>query len=463
MHPNDAFQLAPAGGAPLGLALRMTWGGRLIDQRFLRPGAPSSFSVGSGAGVDFTTPDRSLPRRRFDLVRADGRRFLLHFGERMRGELRRGPRTLSLRDAVEEELADRDEREWEVELRPGDSARIELGGVDVELSRRHAPPLVAAEMIDRLDYTALNAFLAAFFAGALFVIAAVNRAGNEEAWYDDLSQARAEIRMVQARLAEAPPNPLRERVALSTERRLAGAHKSPEGKAGAPSAPAAARRGSGGSPNSPRLALQGLFAGPGMSGVFAPRGLDGALLQALGGLSGPSIGNSAGLDGLGLRGGKDGGGGLSEGVGIGPIPTRGGGPGTVGDPQLPPLPGPQKPLIAVDPGPVVTCGGYGRDGETGACVSKDLIRQVIRRNVNQIRYCYERELVRTPHLAGKVAVRFVIGGGGVVTRSEVAHSSVDNPALEQCVAGRVRTWLFPRPRGGVVVVTYPFLFKPSGE
>jgi hypothetical protein len=40
---------------------------------------------------------------------------------------------------------------------------------------------------------------------------------------------------------------------------------------------------------------------------------------------------------------------------------------------------------------------------------------------------------------------------------------VGNAELESCVAGRVRTWQFPKPKGGgVVIVTYPFIFAQSG-
>jgi hypothetical protein len=46
----------------------------------------------------------------------------------------------------------------------------------------------------------------------------------------------------------------------------------------------------------------------------------------------------------------------------------------------------------------------------------------------------------------------------------VAQSTANNNELETCVAGRVRTWMFPKPKGGgVVQVTYPFIFKAAGE
>ncbi|EAU61725.1 TonB family protein, partial [Stigmatella aurantiaca] len=97
-------------------------------------------------------------------------------------------------------------------------------------------------------------------------------------------------------------------------------------------------------------------------------------------------------------------------------------------------------------------------------LDKELIRQVIQRNRSQIRFCYESQLTKYPKLGGKVAVKFVINAEGRVVSSDVAQSTAGNAELESCVAGRVRTWQFPKPKGGgVVIVTYPFIFKQSGE
>ncbi len=92
-------------------------------------------------------------------------------------------------------------------------------------------------------------------------------------------------------------------------------------------------------------------------------------------------------------------------------------------------------------------------------LDKDLIRQVMRRNANQIRYCYESRRMHVPKLQGKVVVKFVIAASGSVATSQVVHSTVNDAGLEQCVARRVRTWSFPRPNGGVVIVTCPFIFR----
>ena len=102
--------------------------------------------------------------------------------------------------------------------------------------------------------------------------------------------------------------------------------------------------------------------------------------------------------------------------------------------------------------------------EVMGSLDKELIRQVIHRNRNQIRYCYESQLTRFPKLSGKVAVKFVISASGTVASSQVAQSTVSNAELETCIAGRVQTWIFPKPKGGgVVIVTYPFILKQSGE
>ncbi|MEL6177655.1 MAG: AgmX/PglI C-terminal domain-containing protein [Myxococcota bacterium] len=39
-------------------------------------------------------------------------------------------------------------------------------------------------------------------------------------------------------------------------------------------------------------------------------------------------------------------------------------------------------------------------------------------------------------------------------------NSTGSGAVASCVAGKVRRWVFPQPKGGgIVVVTYPFVFS----
>lgn len=94
-----------------------------------------------------------------------------------------------------------------------------------------------------------------------------------------------------------------------------------------------------------------------------------------------------------------------------------------------------------------------------APLDRELIRRVIQSHRSEIRHCYESELERQPGLAGKIAIRFVIGAQGAVTSASSVSTTMSSPPVETCLVARVRSWRFPRPRGGgIVIVTYPFVF-----
>ena len=193
----------------------------------------------------------------------------------------------------------------------------------------------------------------------------------------------------------------------------------------------------------------------GVSTIFGKIGLGGELKSAMGNMFGAKAGDSGGFGGLGLRGTGKGGGGTGDTIGIGGIGTkgRGGGTGSYGT-GVGVLGGKQSTDIGIASSDPVVMGS----------LDKELIRQVIRRNIGQIRFCYESLLNRYPKLAGKVPVKFVITESGTVASSQPSGSTSGNAELDSCVAGRVRTFVFPKPKGGgVVIVTYPFIFKASGE
>jgi len=97
-------------------------------------------------------------------------------------------------------------------------------------------------------------------------------------------------------------------------------------------------------------------------------------------------------------------------------------------------------------------------------LDKELIRRVIHAHRNQVRFCYESELVRHPGMNGKVTVKFIIGANGLVQKSGLDASTLGNGNVKGCIVSRVTQWEFPKPKGGgIVVVSYPFLLKESGE
>lgn len=202
-----------------------------------------------------------------------------------------------------------------------------------------------------------------------------------------------------------------------------------------------------------------------MSGAFnsptSPYGADQAIgsdpMSALGAMMGDSIGANSGFGGLGLSGTGAGGGGTGAGtIGMGNFGTIGHGGGRGG-------------------GQGYGSGGGGLRGRQAArprvragtaavrgSLSREVIRRVVRRHQNEVRFCYEQGLHSRPDLAGRVKVKFVITPTGRVQTSMVQQSSLGNRQVEQCIARSVRRWTFPAPDGGgIVVVSYPFVLSSS--
>ena len=101
------------------------------------------------------------------------------------------------------------------------------------------------------------------------------------------------------------------------------------------------------------------------------------------------------------------------------------------------------------------------DGQPNASgdLDKAIIRQYVKRNINKIQYCYEKNLVAKPGLKGTVMVQFFIAPTGKVT--EAKGTGVDD-AVSSCVTAVVKGIEFPKPKGGGgVQVNYPFTFRSA--
>jgi outer membrane biosynthesis protein TonB len=102
-------------------------------------------------------------------------------------------------------------------------------------------------------------------------------------------------------------------------------------------------------------------------------------------------------------------------------------------------------------------------GEGGAGLDRQVIDQIVRRRQDRIRLCYERQLNFVPGLAGKVTVQFLIDGSGNVMKSTIIEDTMKNKAVNDCLASEVKSWTFPKPKGGATVkVDYPFVFESGG-
>ncbi|WP_231864908.1 AgmX/PglI C-terminal domain-containing protein [Sorangium cellulosum] len=101
------------------------------------------------------------------------------------------------------------------------------------------------------------------------------------------------------------------------------------------------------------------------------------------------------------------------------------------------------------------------------------IQQAVRARFGGLRKCYEDGLRRDPNLAGRIAVRFVIGRDGKVTTvtegalppasspPSAASAPMPDRAVVSCVLREFEKLTFPAPEGGVVTVVYPLMFSPG--
>jgi Ca-activated chloride channel family protein len=158
-------------------------------------------------------------------------------------------------------------------------------------------------------------------------------------------------------------------------------------------------------------------------------------------------GDLGALGGLGLRGSGAGGGGVA--YGSGGLGLSGSGRGVA---RSQTLGGRGRAAAKVNTGKPLIMGS----------LSRSIIQRVMRENRTRLRYCYERELRRTPGLAGKVVVELVIGKLGNVTTVKIKQDSVKNPQLSRCLTRQISKLRFPAPAGGGEVrITYPLLFAPG--
>lgn len=195
-----------------------------------------------------------------------------------------------------------------------------------------------------------------------------------------------------------------------------------------------------------------------MSAVWGnqERALGADAVSALGNMFGAQVGEASGFGGLGVAGAGRGGGGFGEtSIGVGNMGTmgRGAGEGGAGYGRGVSRYGERSGKVPqVIPGKPIVSGSL--DMET--------IRRIIRQHQAEYKYCYEKQLNVKRDLAGKISVKFTISGNGSVIAAMVLETTMGDRETETCLVDKIRRWVFPEPKGGgIVIVTYPFVFKAS--
>lgn len=92
-------------------------------------------------------------------------------------------------------------------------------------------------------------------------------------------------------------------------------------------------------------------------------------------------------------------------------------------------------------------------------ISREEVAAVINKHLSEIQYCYEKTLLKEPGLKGKLMIEWVINVDGSVGKVKQQSSTLANPQVASCIMSSLKRWTFPKPRGGIVVVSYPFIFS----
>jgi TonB family protein len=100
--------------------------------------------------------------------------------------------------------------------------------------------------------------------------------------------------------------------------------------------------------------------------------------------------------------------------------------------------------------------------EVHGSLDREIVGGVIRRHLNEVKYCYGAALTSQPNLSGRLKVQVTIAATGEVIASVLQSSTMGNVHVENCVVQTVRRWKFPAPMvGGIVTVSYPIDFTPG--
>ncbi len=426
------------------------------------------FRIGTAPGVEFAT--EGAPAADFPLVAPHGDDFQFNFTHGMEGEMVVGGQSTSLADLAAQG------RTSISPIPPGAKIRVRAGKTTFLVSavpqpRRHMMPLFAA----------LESRVLAYFAGSLavhlgfwFLIDQVDPDGSGA--NIDLASLEDTSTRTNSASQDDPPPPEEEDKPEDGEDESGGtgtAMALEEGKMGKKDSdraegqykmkkeqedPQLARQQAieqarnAGILGSTALTQGGAFASLTGTGDISSGFDDGNIY---GGLLGNEAGEMNGGFGFGRSGFGPGGGGTGWGtIGTGRYGTIGHGSGTGSGYGVGGGRGGMRGRSAAVP--TVSIGQPNAQGD----LDKAIIRRYIKRNIQKIQYCYEKELLAKPGLAGTVATQFFITPNGTVASS--SGSGVDGN-VASCVAGVIKAIEFPKPKGGGgVQVNYPFTFRPAG-
>jgi outer membrane biosynthesis protein TonB len=91
-------------------------------------------------------------------------------------------------------------------------------------------------------------------------------------------------------------------------------------------------------------------------------------------------------------------------------------------------------------------------------MSREMVKRVIDRHLEEITVCYETALMSNPNILGRMVFEWKIMMNGRVGSVRIVASSVNSHEIHNCIKTAIKSWQFPKPVGSEVVVSYPFVF-----
>ncbi|WP_253910654.1 AgmX/PglI C-terminal domain-containing protein, partial [Pyxidicoccus fallax] len=349
-----------------------------------------------------------------------------------------------------------------ITLREGTAARLTQGHMSLVAYAAPKPERVFVNPLSGLPWLALACF--ALFGAAFASFIVMKPATPETADFTQKNLPPVALRLIAPEpkkkeeakkkleaLKEKAPKPVKEKVAEKAPPKPVEKTPPPpqpsKAVAAAPESKAlkalAKLSAAGPATNDLLAAVDKLGSGPGSKNVKNSN-------YKLSGLIGKAPIANAGLGTFGLGGGGKGGGATlgaeilrgKGGGGIGALGVGGVGKGKVGG--------------------TVTRATARSISSTQGTVDREAVARVINSHLNEVHGCYERALLKDPGLAGKVVLEWTIGTAGRVVAAKTKSSTLRNASVESCILSNLKSWTFPAPKGGVVIITYPFLFNSVG-
>jgi TonB family protein len=441
------------------LRIGIIQGGRIIEERLIRK--RDTVSIGSGSGATFSIPMTNLPKD-YPLFVMKGGQYHLSFTDAMAGSVTVKDAALDFNSIKAQKLAKKTGDSYHYPMPTDSRGKVVLGDVTVlfqfvipppEPPKPQLPELAKGYWFKKIDKPYAATLGATFLAHVGFIMAIQAAPLPKEPTFDEIPNRILKMILPEKTVEETRPDEGGgDEADLEDVKEVKETKK--ESKGGGEAAKGMGRQ--------TAAEVKSKVMGTGILKVIGSLGTGsegGALADVLKG-GGGSASLEGALSGIGTIGyatsegqaTRLGAGGSGDGAAtIGELGTAAAtgkvGGGGVGE---------------VKKEAKITGAISAMAPEVDGSLDSGKIASVVKSRIRSVQDCYEKELKKNPKLGGKITIRFTIGEDGKVSEARTESDSMGNPAVADCILSRLRHWRFPKPEGGNVTVSYPFVFAPSG-